>query len=69
MPLTVHLFRPRRHNHSRRWFTETDNRDALAVHGFAVTFAQDNHSLMAPTFILRGLPFQMPLHWEDKLDV
>ena len=63
----VHLIHPRRHGDARGWFTETYNRDTFAGLGIDVTFVQDNHSLSAPAFTLRGLHFQTPPRAQDKL--
>ena len=63
----VQLIRPRRHGDARGWFTETYNRDAFAQLGIACTFVQDNHSLSAQAFTLRGLHFQTPPRGQDKL--
>jgi dTDP-4-dehydrorhamnose 3,5-epimerase len=63
----VQLIRPRRHGDARGWFTETYNRDTFARLGIDVTFVQDNHSLSAPAFTLRGLHFQTPPRAQDKL--
>jgi len=61
------LIRPRRHGDARGWFVETYNRDTFAAAGIACTFVQDNHSLSAPAFTLRGLHFQTPPRAQDKL--
>jgi len=63
----VQLIRPRRHGDARGWFTETYNRDTFAQLGIDCTFVQDNHSLSAPAFTLRGLHFQTPPRSQDKL--
>ena len=63
----VQLIHPRRHGDARGWFTETYNRDTFAGLGIDVTFVQDNHSLSAPAFTLRGLHFQTPPRAQDKL--
>ncbi len=63
----IHLIHPRRHGDARGWFTETYNRETFVAHGIDVAFVQDNHSLSAPAFILRGLPFQTPPRVQDKL--
>ena len=67
MPSPVQLVRPRRHGDTRGWFTETYNRDTFAAMGITATFVQDNHSLSAPAFTLRGLHFQTPPRGQDKL--
>ena len=63
----VQLIRPRRHGDTRGWFTETYNHDTFAGLGIACAFVQDNHSLSARAFTLRGLHFQAPPHGQDKL--
>jgi dTDP-4-dehydrorhamnose 3,5-epimerase len=63
----VKLIRPRRHGDARGWFTETYNRDTFAGYGIDSVFVQDNHSLSAPAFTLRGLHFQTPAAGQDKL--
>lgn len=65
--MTVRLITPLRHGDARGWFTETYNRDTFAALGIACTFVQDNHSLSAPQFTLRGLHFQTPDRGQDKL--
>lgn len=63
----VQLIHPRRHGDERGWFTEVYNRDTFAARGITCTFVQDNHSLSAPIFTLRGLHFQTPPRGQDKL--
>lgn len=67
MPPPVQLIRPRRHGDARGWFTEVYNRDTFAALGIEQVFVQDNHSLSAPAFTLRGLHFQTPPRGQDKL--
>ena len=67
MPSPVQLIRQRRHGDARGWFTEVYNRDTFAALGIEQTFVQDNHSLSAPAFTLRGLHFQTPPRGQDKL--
>jgi len=66
-PGPVQLVLPRRHGDARGWFTETYNQDTFAALGIDCTFVQDNHSLSAPAFTLRGLHFQTPPRAQDKL--
>ncbi len=66
MLLPIQFIYPRSRDDSRSWFTKTYNRDA-AAHGIDVTFAHDNHFLLASAFTLRGLHFQTPLRGQDKL--
>jgi dTDP-4-dehydrorhamnose 3,5-epimerase len=63
----VQLIRPKRHGDARGWFTEFYSVPAFAALGIDVTFVQDNHSLSAPAFTLRGLHFQTPPRGQDKL--
>lgn len=53
----VQLIYPRCHGDARGWFTETYNRETFTTLGITCTFVQDNHSLSAPAFTLRGLHF------------
>lgn len=64
---SVMIIRPRRHGDARGWFTETYNRDTFVALGVDRPFVQDNHSLSAPQFTLRGLHFQTPPRAQDKL--
>ena len=43
------------------------NRDTFAALGIDQAFVQDNHSLSAPAYTLRGLHFQTPPRGQDKL--
>lgn len=63
----VQLIKPRRHGDARGWFTETYNRETFAALGITCAFVQDNHSLSAPAYTLRGLHFQTPPRGQDKL--
>jgi dTDP-4-dehydrorhamnose 3,5-epimerase len=63
----VLLIRPTRHGDARGWFTETYNRGTFAEMGIDCVFVQDNHSLSAPVYTLRGLHFQAPPRAQDKL--
>jgi dTDP-4-dehydrorhamnose 3,5-epimerase len=67
MSSPVQLIRPRRHGDARGWFTEVYSVPAFEALGIACTFVQDNHSLSAPAFTLRGLHFQTPPRGQDKL--
>ena len=67
LPSPVQLIRPRRHGDARGWFTEVYNRDTFAALGIDQVFVQDNHSLSAPAFTLRGHHFQTPPRGQDKL--
>lgn len=63
----VQLIKAKRHGDARGWFTETYNRATFAALGINVAFVQDNHSLSASAFTLRGLHFQTPPRAQDKL--
>ncbi len=63
----VQLIKPVRHGDARGWFTEVYSEPAFAARGIGVRFVQDNHSLSAPAFTLRGLHFQVPPRGQDKL--
>lgn len=63
----VQLIRPRRHEDTRGWFTETYNKDYFQNLGINCTFVQDNHSLSRSVFTLRGLHFQQPPRGQSKL--
>ena len=65
--MPVQLIEPTRHGDARGWFTETYNRDTFVARGIDCVFVQDNHSLSAPAFTLRGLHFQAPPRAQDKL--
>jgi len=63
----VRLVPSRRHGDARGWFTEVYSEPAFAKLGIPCRFVQDNHSLSAPAFTLRGLHFQTPPRGQDKL--
>jgi dTDP-4-dehydrorhamnose 3,5-epimerase len=63
----VQLIEPRRHGDARGWFTEVYSEKTFDARGITCRFVQDNHSLSAPAFTLRGLHFQTPPHGQDKL--
>lgn len=63
----VFVVSPKFHRDTRGWFAETYNRDTFEALGITCTFVQDNHSLSAPAFTLRGLHFQTPQRAQDKL--
>jgi dTDP-4-dehydrorhamnose 3,5-epimerase len=63
----VQLIEPKRHGDARGWFTEVYSEAAFAARGIDCRFVQDNHSLSAPAFTLRGLHFQAPPHGQAKL--
>ena len=64
---TVRLITPCRHGDARGWFTEVYSVPAFEQLGITCAFVQDNHSLSAPAFTLRGLHFQTPPRAQDKL--
>ena len=67
MSSPVQLIRPKRHGDARGWFTETYSAPAFEELGITCAFVQDNHSLSAPRYTLRGLHFQAPPRGQDKL--
>ena len=67
MTSPVQLIVPRRFGDDRGWFTEVYSVPAFAKLGIPQVFVQDNHSLSAPAFTLRGLHFQTPPRGQDKL--
>jgi dTDP-4-dehydrorhamnose 3,5-epimerase len=65
--LTVSLIEPRRFGDARGWFTEVYSVPAFRKLGIDCTFVQDNHSLSASEYTLRGLHCQAPPRGQDKL--
>lgn len=63
----VQLVRSKRHGDSRGWFSEVYSEPVFAGLGISCRFVQDNHSLSASRFTLRGLHFQTPPRGQDKL--
>jgi len=63
----VKLIIPRRFGDARGWFSETWNAGAMRAAGLDHAFVQDNHSLSAPLFTLRGLHYQAPPFAQTKL--
>ena len=63
----VKLIIPRRFGDARGWFSETWNAAAMRAVGFDCDFVQDNHSLSAETYTLRGLHYQAPPFAQTKL--
>jgi dTDP-4-dehydrorhamnose 3,5-epimerase len=63
----VRILRPARHRDARGFFSEVYNEQALAAHGIAVRFVQDNHSLSLMRGTVRGLHFQIPPFAQAKL--
>lgn len=67
MSSPVRCIAPKRFGDNRGWFTETYNHDTFAAMGIRCTFVQDNHSLSAAPYTLRGLHWQTPPRGQDKL--
>lgn len=67
MPHPVQLIQPRRLTDTRGWAVEVYSKPAFARFGIDCCFVQDNHSLSAQKYTLRGLHFQTPPHAQDKL--
>lgn len=63
----VKLIKPKRFGDDRGWFTETYHSEKYAALGVDRAFCQDNHSLSASPFVLRGLHFQTPPRAQAKL--
>lgn len=63
----LQLIESKRHGDDRGWFTEVYSEPVFAARGIADRFVQDNHSLSAPAFTLRGLHYQTPPHAQAKL--
>ncbi len=64
----VKLITPRIIRDARGFFCETYNSRSLAeAAGIDAQFVQDNHSLSADKWVLRGLHFQAPPYAQDKL--
>jgi dTDP-4-dehydrorhamnose 3,5-epimerase len=58
---------PRRMGDARGYFAETWNRRRMREAGLDLDFVQDNESLSAAPFTLRGLHYQAPPHAQTKL--
>jgi dTDP-4-dehydrorhamnose 3,5-epimerase len=63
----VRIIVPARHGDERGFFSEIWSRRAFAAAGIDVAFVQDNHSLSAEPWTLRGLHFQTPPLAQTKL--
>lgn len=61
------LIQSRRLADTRGWFTEVYSKTVFAQLGITCCFVQDNHSLSAHKYTLRGLHFQTPPRAQDKL--
>jgi len=63
----VLLLKPNRLVDSRGFFSELYNRQTLKVHGLSLDFVQDNISLSADAYTVRGLHFQASPSEQTKL--
>ncbi|QIE56324.1 dTDP-4-dehydrorhamnose 3,5-epimerase [Pikeienuella piscinae] len=63
----VKLIIPARFGDSRGWFSETWSASRMAANGLNHDFVQDNHSLSAQIYTLRGLHYQAPPFAQTKL--
>jgi dTDP-4-dehydrorhamnose 3,5-epimerase len=63
----VKLIAPKKFADERGFFIETYSQRALAAHGIAIGFVQDNHSLSRQAGTVRGLHFQLAPFAQDKL--
>lgn len=59
--------RPRKFGDQRGFFAETYNREGFALAGINLEWVQDNQSLSAAPYTLRGLHYQEPPFAQDKL--
>lgn len=64
---SVKVLAPKKHGDRRGFLSEVYSRRALAEIGIDVEFVQDNHSLSARKWTVRGLHFQTPPFAQDKL--
>jgi dTDP-4-dehydrorhamnose 3,5-epimerase len=63
----IKLLKPIRHVDSRGFFSEVFNENILKQNGIDIHFVQDNHSLSASKWVVRGLHFQIPPFAQAKL--
>src|ERR1700730_15008353 len=63
----IKLITPVRHVDSRGFFSEVFKENVLREHGIDVHFVQDNHSLSASKWVVRGLHFQISPFVQAKL--
>src|SRR6266487_3517898 len=63
----IKIFKPIRHGDARGFFSEVFKESALRQQGIDVRFVQDNHSLSASKWVVRGLHFQIPPFAQAKL--
>ena len=61
------LFKAKRFEDERGWFSETWNARAFRELGIEADFVQDNHSLSRRAGTVRGIHFQRPPHAQAKL--
>ena len=58
---------PQKFGDARGFFSETFSAPLFAAAGLPTLWVQDNHSLSAQAFVLRGLHWQLPPVAQDKL--
>ena len=63
----VKVLTPKKHGDARGFFSETYSRPVFTQHGLGVEFVQDNQSLSADRFTVRGLHYQTPPFAQAKL--
>lgn len=63
----VLIVEPQRRGDARGFFSEVFKASALAAHGIAHEWAQDNHVRTEKRGVVRGLHFQAPPHAQAKL--
>lgn len=63
----VKIITPRKFGDDRGYFSETYSRPAMAAQGLDLEFVQDNQSLSASRWTVRGLHFQAPPFAQAKL--
>lgn len=63
----VLIVTPKKFGDERGFFSETFRASALAAHGVAHSWAQDNHSMSGKRGVIRGLHFQSPPRAQAKL--
>src|SRR5438132_7880934 len=63
----IKILKPVRHGDSRGFFSEVYKENVLREHGIDIHFVQDNHSLSASRWVVRGLHFQIPPFAQAKL--
>ena len=63
----IKILKPVRHDDERGFFSEVFKESILQEHGIDVQFVQDNHSLSARKWVVRGLHFQVPPFAQAKL--